>query len=120
MLVEVAQRPELVGAHCVDARPAALDALDVEHGIAGVEFDLAPFEVGQFLTTKAVPVGEQNPGGVALAVAAGLAGGSDLDLRLVIKRSISAGGQVFALAGRHWSDGHRALSCFRYVAPDRA
>ena len=68
--VQLAQGADLVAFERVDAGAAALDALDVKHGIAGVELDLRPFEVGQLLAAQAVPVRDQDQGGVAMTVTA--------------------------------------------------
>jgi len=88
--VQLTQGADLVAFERVDAGAAALDALDVKHGIAGVELDLRPFEVGQLLAAQAVPVRDQDQGGVAMAVTARARGLNKLvDL---------GGGQVFALA----------------------
>jgi hypothetical protein len=61
-----AQRPELVALDRMRARGAVLDPADVEHG--AVEVDLVPTEVADLGRPQAVPAGQQDHGGIAMAL----------------------------------------------------
>jgi hypothetical protein len=65
--VQPAQGPQLVALDRVGARGAVLDPPDVKH--RAVEVDLVPAEVADVGCPQAVPVGEQDNGGVAVTIA---------------------------------------------------
>lgn len=92
-----AQRPQLVATQRVGAGSAVLAAVDVQQGVG--EVYLLPFQGAQLGHPQGVPVGRQNSGRVAVAVAVGF-GGLHEQVHL-------GGGEVFAAAAVAVGDAFR-------------
>ena len=84
---EAAQRPQLDAAQWMGAGDAALGPDDMEQ--TAREIDLAPFEPTELADAQAMPVGDEDHRGIAVAIATALA--SSGDQRVDLGR-----GQVFA------------------------
>src|SRR6266487_1382553 len=78
--LQTPQRADFVALHRVYGRRAALAPADVQ--TAGIQFDLMPLEIADLRGAQAVPVGDQDHGGVPVAVSTMLARGLDQPLDL--------------------------------------
>ena len=102
-MFEAAQRSQLDAAQRMGCRDATLEPDDMEEP-AG-EIDLAPFEPAKLTDAQAVPVGDEDHRGIAMAVATALASRGDqrldLDRRSMLRRR--RGGRDGSPAGRNWT-----------------
>jgi hypothetical protein len=97
--LESPQRPQFIAEDVMCAGRALLDPTDVQGGRP--EVDLIPAQVNQFGRPQAVPIGHQDHGGVAPAMAVVLGGGDQpLDLGL---GEVFAGAQVGVRPSARWN-----------------
>jgi hypothetical protein len=93
LALEPAQSAQLIALDRMRARGAVLYPADVEH--RAVEVDLVPAKVADLSRSQAVPVGQQDHGGVAVTVPVAPSGlGQRLDL---VRGEVLAGAQVGVL-----------------------
>ena len=94
------QCPNLIASQRMHGRLAVLDPAHVQRSRAA-ELDLRPFQIANLGSPQAMPEGDEDQGGVAVAVAA-VTGG--LDQLLYLRQGQVFAGRSSALAGRTGTD----------------